>query len=91
MVSIGTVRHAIDILVTEKVLGRQQGKGTKVADSRWLDFGSKINRVHHNTFGDNIPWGIEELEFKTVIADGPIAARLKLRDDAKSPFFRGCA
>ena len=84
-ISIGTVRRAIDELVAENVLVRQQGRGTFVASHgrdrmRFLFF----NIVRHDGVKD---YPIVRLErFRKLRADEETSTRLRIAP--RSPVFR---
>ena len=80
-VSIGTVRKAIDELVAEKILLRQQGRGTFVAthtEDRTLFYFFHIVGKD----GTKEPPVTEMLSFRKAKADGEDAARLRIRHGA---------
>ena len=78
-VSIGTVRKAIDILVGERLLERQPGRGTMVADRRWIDIRNKTNRIRRGEAASILNWTYREIRREKVAAGAEIANRLKLR------------
>ena len=77
-VSIGTVRKAVDLLVRDRLVIRQQGKGTIVADSRWGSLQEKLNRLRHTDESLPVPWNATELEFTTGSMQPAIALKLAL-------------
>lgn len=54
-VSVGTVRKALEILTSEKVLIRSQGRGTVVADRQSSDFRNMFDRIREPD-GSTIDW-----------------------------------
>src|SRR5260221_11913841 len=54
-VSVGTIRKAIDELVTEKLVTRHQGRGTFVVDRSSREFREKLDRTRDAT-GNAINW-----------------------------------
>jgi GntR family transcriptional regulator len=81
-VSVGTLRKAVEELVHDKILVRQQGRGTFVAthnvERTLLDF----FRIRHNDGVSRFP-EIETLSLRKISADENIAQRLHLVDGAK--------
>jgi GntR family transcriptional regulator len=62
-VSVGTVRKALDILRTEKLVIRSQGRGTIVAGASSTDFRGKFDGIR-DADGSPVPWRFEVLERK---------------------------
>jgi GntR family transcriptional regulator len=87
-VSIGTVRKAIDILVGERLLERHPGRGTMVADRRWMEIRNKTNRIRHGEAASVLDWSYRELMRETIEASGEIASRLKLRSGDRMEHVR---
>lgn len=54
-VSVGTIRKAIDQLVSEKLVTRHQGRGTFVVDRSSHEFHEKLDRIRDAT-GGSIGW-----------------------------------
>jgi GntR family transcriptional regulator len=77
-VSIGTIRKAVDALVTEKAIIRQQGRGTFVTDRRSVEFRKKYDRVR-NADGSFIDWRFLHAQVTTDVADEEEIAALQLR------------
>jgi GntR family transcriptional regulator len=81
-VSVGTLRKAVDELVQDKILVRQQGRGTFVAthnvERTLLDF----FRIRHNDGISRFP-EIETLSLRKISADNVTASRLQLAEGAK--------
>jgi GntR family transcriptional regulator len=81
-VSVGTLRKAVDELVLEKVLQRQQGRGTFVAahnvDRTLQDF----FRVRHADGVTRFP-EVETLALRRQVADAETAQRLQLASGAR--------
>ena len=80
-VSIGTVRKAVDLLVRDKLLIRQQGKGTIVADSRWSSLSEKLQRLCRTEERTPFAWDITEIEFTTEQVQVDVARKLELASD----------
>lgn len=81
-VSVGTLRKAVDELVQEKVLLRQQGRGTFVAahnvDRTLQDF----FRVRHDDGVSRFPW-VQTLSLRRQPADAQTRERLQLGHDER--------
>lgn len=87
-VSIGTVRSAIQTLVDENLVVRQQGRGTFVTDNRWL--GTRQKAVHIR-FGESAEFGrwlYRELDYAKIEASPRVAADLELRPGEPVHYFR---
>jgi len=74
-VSVGTVRRAVLELVAEKIVVRQQGRGTFLAP---FDTSRMLNSFWHirRKDGEREPPWVRTLRFGQTIAEGDIAARL---------------
>jgi len=84
-VSIGTLRKAVDALVTENLLVRRQGRGTFVTthdESRYVY--SFFHVLRHDGFKE--PPEVQLVAFDRVKADSYAASMLGL--DASAPLFR---
>lgn len=77
-VSIGTIRKAIDILVEDKLVHRQQGRGTMVTDERWRESRRRTDRFRTQGGEPVQQWNHEELSYETIAADEIVARQLKL-------------
>ena len=82
-VSIGTVRKAVEMLVHDKLLIRQQGKGTLVADRRWIGRPDKLNRFRHAKGLEAYCWSKTDVRTRTDVSHAQIAEKLALPVDAK--------
>jgi GntR family transcriptional regulator len=81
-VSIGTLRKAVDELVQEKLLVRQQGRGTFVATHNVERTLNDFFRIRHNDGLSRFPQ-IETLSLRRQRADEMTAARLQLEEGAR--------
>ncbi len=82
-VSIGTVRKAVEMLVHDKLVTRQQGKGTLVADRRWIGKPDKLNRLRRAEQLESYRWSKTDVRTRTDVSHGHIAEKLGLPGDAK--------
>jgi len=81
-VSVGTLRKAVDELVLEKVLVRQQGRGTYVATHNVERTLHDFFRIRHNDGVARFP-EIETLSLRKVTADEVISNRLNINPGTK--------
>lgn len=81
-VSIGTLRKAVDELVQEKLLVRQQGRGTFVATHNVERTLNDFFRIRHNDGLSRFPQ-IETLSLRKQRADELTAQRLQLEEGAR--------
>jgi len=77
-VSVGTIRKAIDLLVDEKLVIRQQGRGTIVTDDRWAESSRKIDRFRDREGQIISQWQTVELAYDVIPADETVARQLKI-------------
>lgn len=77
-VSVGTVRKALDILRTEKMVMRSQGRGTIVVGASSSDYRGKFDAIR-NADGSPVPWRFEVLERK--VRRAHLAERVTLNLD----------
>ena len=86
-VAIGTIRKAVDELVAENILIRQQGRGTFVAthnrDRLLFHFFHIERQDGYKEYPD-----VRMLDFERARADGLIAAKLKMREGDRVLRFR---
>ena len=82
-VSIGTVRKAVEMLVRDKLLVRQQGKGTLVADRRWIGKPDKLNRFRRTEELAPYRWSKTDVRTRIDVSQAQIAEKLALPLDAK--------
>ncbi len=82
-VSIGTVRKAVDMLVRDKLLIRQQGKGTMVADRRWIGRAEKLNRLRHIKGYELFTWTSRDVRTRLGVTNAAVAERLQLPTENK--------
>ena len=82
-VSIGTVRKAVEMLVHDKLLIRQQGKGTLVADRRWIGKPDKLNRLRRAEELASYVWSKTDVRTRIDVSHAQIADKLALPLDAK--------
>lgn len=82
-VSIGTVRKAVEMLVHDKLLIRQQGKGTLVADRRWIGKPDKLNRLRRAEELASYVWSKTDVRTRIDVSHAQIAKKLALPLDAK--------
>ena len=82
-VSIGTVRKAVEMLVHDKLLIRQQGKGTLVADRRWIGKPDKLNRLRRAEELASYVWSKTDVRTRIDVSHAQIAEKLALPLDAK--------
>lgn len=87
-VSIGTVRKAVELLVQENLLVRQQGRGTIVNDRRRFSIRNKANRIRHGPGANLLHWRYSELEFRQVPATDAVAQKLRLQPGDAVHFVR---
>lgn len=87
-VSIGTVRKAVEQLVHDRLVLRQQGKGTVIADRRWLAVREKVNRIRFGPDADIGGWIFNELDYKIRTADAETAAALQIETGAQVHYIR---
>lgn len=81
-VSVGTLRKAVDVLVDEKVLLRQQGRGTFVAPHNQDRTLHDFFRVRHEDGVSRFP-EVQTLSLRRQPADARARARLKLSPGAR--------
>jgi len=81
-VSVGTLRKAVDELVHDKILVRQQGRGTFVATHNIERTLNDFFRIRHNDGVSRFP-EIETLSLRKMAADEETASRLQLAASAK--------
>jgi GntR family transcriptional regulator len=78
-VSVGTVRKALELLRTEKMVIRSQGRGTVVAGAGSSDFRGKFDRVR-TVDGSQVSWQFEILERNVRLADTSERVVLNLQE-----------
>ncbi len=81
-VSVGTLRKAVDELVLEKVLLRQQGRGTYVAPHNTDRTLHDFFRIRHEDGVSRFPQ-VETLSLRRQAGDASTCARLQLAPDAQ--------
>jgi DNA-binding GntR family transcriptional regulator len=87
-VSIGTVRKAVDELVAEKAVSRQQGRGTFVLDRKSNQFRRDFDRLR-NADGGAIDWRYLHLDVAVEIANDEERRKLRLLDPDAEVSRRG--
>ena len=79
-VSIGTIRKAVDLLVEDDLVTRQQGRGTTVNDQRWSKSLDRVDRFRTGD-GNRVPdWQMTELEYSTIPSKAHVATRLAIQE-----------
>jgi GntR family transcriptional regulator len=81
-VSVGTLRKAVDELVQDKILARQQGRGTFVATHNVERTLHDFFRIRHNDGISRFP-EIKTLSLRKIAADEEASQRLQLSNRAK--------
>jgi GntR family transcriptional regulator len=81
-VSVGTLRKAVDELVNDKILVRQQGRGTFVATHNVERTLNDFFRIRKNDGISRFP-EINTLSLRKISADEETTSRLQLADDTK--------
>ncbi len=79
-VSIGTVRKSVELLVHEKLLVRQQGRGTIVTDGHWLNIRLKANRIRHGETAVVLSWNYRDIDVRQKPASAAVATRLNISE-----------
>ena len=81
-VSVGTLRKAVDELVLEKVLLRQQGRGTYVAPHNFDRTLHDFFRIRHSDGVSRFP-EVDTVGLRRQVADATTAQRLQLQPGAR--------
>jgi GntR family transcriptional regulator len=79
-VSIGTIRKALDIMEGERIVTRQQGRGTFVVDPTSDDLSVRFINVW-DAAGARVPGEVEVINLSEGPADDQECARLQLRTE----------
>lgn len=79
-VSIGTIRKALDIMEGERIVTRQQGRGTFVVDPTSDDLSVRFINVW-DAAGARVPGEVEVINLSEGPADEQECARLQLRTE----------
>lgn len=88
-VSESTVRKALDRLANGALIVREQGKGTRVSDNRWVKLRDRLDRIRLGSDHTTLSWTWTELAYSITQPSDDVSKVLELAKGAETHHLHG--